>query len=152
MILLAHINAHFIYVIFNKFSIFIAVAFVLLAVFYFNFNFRTSWLSSWSLGLFLPMHIDRIASYMVSILSSHALAPPHIDNKKQVDSLLWTSCIYPCLCPVLLLFFNFVLKIRNLSCFSVTVDNIGKFLLTDEPEHIRVTRSFVMGILWSSLV
>ena len=28
----------------------------------------------------------------------------------------------------------------------MTVDNIGKFLLT-EPEHIRVTRSFVMGIL-----
>ena len=42
--------------------------------------------------------------------------------------------------------FQFYLKIRHLSCFSVTVDNIGKFLLT-EPEHIRVTRSFVMGIL-----
>ena len=114
----------------------------LLFLLFFNFNFRTSWLSSWSLGLFLPMHIDRIASYMVSIPSSCAHALPHIDNKKQLDFLLWTSCIY----TVRLLIFNFVLKIRHLNCFSVTVDNIGKFLLT-EPEHIRVTRSFVMGIL-----
>ena len=60
----------------------------LLFLLFFNFNFRTSWLSSWSLGLFLPMHIDRIASYMVSIPSSCAHALPHIDNKKQLDSLL----------------------------------------------------------------
>ena len=111
-------------------------------VFRFQFSYICVCLAE-SLAFFLPMHIDRIASYMVSIPSSCAHAPPHIDNKKQLDSLLGISCIYPC--PVLLLFFNFVLKIRHLTCFSVTVDNIGKFLLT-EPEHIRVTRSFVMGI------
>ena len=83
----------------------------LLFLLFFNFNFRTSWLSSWSLGLFLPMHIDRIASYMVSIPSSCAHALPHIDNKKQLDSLLWTACIYPCPCPVRLLFFNFILRL-----------------------------------------
>ena len=36
--------------------------------YFLDFNFRTSMCClAWSLGLFLPMHIDRIASYMVSI-------------------------------------------------------------------------------------
>ena len=41
---------------------------MLFFAYFWDFNFRTSMCClAWSLGLFLPMHIDRIASYMVSI-------------------------------------------------------------------------------------